>query len=743
MRTFGIEGFAKNVLLLKQDNSSVLSFEKKKENTRKVSGFEGFGETENIRTCFYCFDCEHLFYNLTVLPKIYQNVSFGSFLHLLTLDQPSKIDAEVKGEDWSKRLSQSLFDMMVKSKSEKTETRCFHLRMTRIFVQNSLALTFEKYKLKMFKLLSNKDLKSKKVDNVLDFYFLSNLKKNFGCLLAFFSRLLKLLEDFLVEEKQDVVFKENTTALNKAFAGISEISVQGKIVLAAKSQKDYDHNFYFCVDTFEKKLKHLRELLDNTKFKLPQEFSLSQSEEILRFISHRRSERKTEFFFTGLGLKKRITEIQSFTLIPFQTDLRIELPLDQTSSFTVKTQKNTEKEEEMIPEKISVAISGKTRPAMYFGGKGKFRHATGVTNFYARFLSLFGLSDESFVSTQPGIDKRENARKKELTGQDLEMVDLRVVDFAMTIEEEGQVSRVAVFDPLEFCLKFKNYFQLKLPAPEKLISKAHVKEYFPANFEILRQKYKISLEYFIHSLSSAMPLSTTGGKTGSAFFVTTDQKYVIKEIAGPEFKHFKKFGLDFINYMLENSTENSQSLICRIYGFFKVNKSKFVVMENLSYFVGNPTNRIFRYDLKGSERNRFARNVRVDQTLMDTNFLIDRNGDPVSLNVAKEKCFWETLKRDSLFLSQHNIIDYSLFVVLDATDEVCYVKIIDYLRDYDWLKLAEDEIKKLTGKNIPTITKPADYRTRFLANSKKYFIVHEHEKMKTECVLDLLPGMLK
>jgi 1-phosphatidylinositol-3-phosphate 5-kinase len=76
---------------------------------------------------------------------------------------------------------------------------------------------------------------------------------------------------------------------------------------------------------------------------------------------------------------------------------------------------------------------------------------------------------------------------------------------------------------------------------------------------------------------------------------------------------------------------------------------------------------------------------------------------------------------DTLFLSQNNVMDYSLMAGFDDTNREIIVGIIDCIRTYTWDKKLESWIKD-RGKNKPTITSPKDYRNRFRIAMEKYIL---------------------
>ena len=73
-------------------------------------------------------------------------------------------------------------------------------------------------------------------------------------------------------------------------------------------------------------------------------------------------------------------------------------------------------------------------------------------------------------------------------------------------------------------------------------------------------------------------------------------------------------------------------------------------MENCQYFISNPKNEVIIYDLKGSTLNRFSNNIKRNTTRVDTNFKLERNGDPLYLRSEKINDFFDILYRDTFFL---------------------------------------------------------------------------------------------
>ena len=93
----------------------------------------------------------------------------------------------------------------------------------------------------------------------------------------------------------------------------------------------------------------------------------------------------------------------------------------------------------------------------------------------------------------------------------------------------------------------------------------------------------------------------SAGKSGSFFFFSHDNKFLIKTMQGNE----KKIMLQMLDdYVLHIKSTKNRSLIARIYGIYKIKSNYFtdldvLVMQNTSNVFNNQNNRL-TFDLKGS-----------------------------------------------------------------------------------------------------------------------------------------------
>jgi len=265
---------------------------------------------------------------------------------------------------------------------------------------------------------------------------------------------------------------------------------------------------------------------------------------------------------------------------------------------------------------------------------------------------------------------------------------------------------------------------------EKLYtSKYNMIIYHPAQFEALRFYNNISLEDYLGSISCSNDWNeNSGGKTGAKFIKTFDERFVFKELGHKEFKMLLGFVSEYFKYMWETTSEKRPSLLAKIYGIYEIQphdkKSTmyFIAMENL-FFGTSKSLKV--YDLKGSTLNRYA--GRGAQTVLDTDFVVNRNGEPLPLKQEHFEFFDKAIKNDSEFLARLKVVDYSLLVLIDEPNQILRMGIIDYLRIYDLEKQLEYMGKKFIKGKTPTIVTPEYYKDRFKTAMERYFIAAPSE----------------
>jgi 1-phosphatidylinositol-4-phosphate 5-kinase len=236
----------------------------------------------------------------------------------------------------------------------------------------------------------------------------------------------------------------------------------------------------------------------------------------------------------------------------------------------------------------------------------------------------------------------------------------------------------------------------------------NITEYAPKSFAYLRKEENIDIDEMIESflpINNKEGIKESQGKSGSFFISTDDNKYMIKTLKEGEFNLLRE---SFLKYYIEYISENGDSLLCRLYGLYKLTMVKgqdflLIVMRNV---IGDYHKNItVKYDVKGCT---YGRKVKIDDvpshkiknlTLKDINFI--EMEKKIKFKEEYIKPFVKSIRKDGQFLRQMKVMDYSLFIV----------KI--NLNDYEYLELFQSDSSKLE------------------ADSKNYVNVDIYDKMDT------------
>ncbi|TFK26731.1 hypothetical protein FA15DRAFT_667221 [Coprinopsis marcescibilis] len=261
---------------------------------------------------------------------------------------------------------------------------------------------------------------------------------------------------------------------------------------------------------------------------------------------------------------------------------------------------------------------------------------------------------------------------------------------------------------------------------------------YPEQFDALRRTYDCE-KSIVESLARCVNWNASGGKSGSAFLKTRDDRFIAKELSRAELQTMETFAPAYFDYMSSAVSANRPTLLAKVFGCYKLtfkrngkdkstgkNKStqmNLLVMENLFY------DRRFAkiYDLKGSTRNRHVRSTgQENEVLLDENLVEESHKNPFYLREHSKRILRGALYNDSKFLADINVMDYSLVCGVDSKNNELVVGIVDYIRTYTWDKKLESWVKESTflggpGKGEPTIVTPKQYRQRFLSATERYF----------------------
>lgn len=260
------------------------------------------------------------------------------------------------------------------------------------------------------------------------------------------------------------------------------------------------------------------------------------------------------------------------------------------------------------------------------------------------------------------------------------------------------------------------------------------KIFFAEQFDAFRRTCGLD-ENFIQSLSRCVKWDSSGGKSGSVFLKTLDDRLVIKELSSSELDSFVKFASSYFEYMAQALFHDLPTAIAKIFGFYQINmknpytgkvfRANVLIMENL--FFDRKNLRIF--DLKGSMRNRHVQKTgKENEVLLDENMVEYIYESPLFVREYDKKLLRASLWNDTLFLAKMNVMDYSLVIGIDDENKTLTAGIIDCIRTFTWDKKLESWVKEkgLVGgstKLAPTIVTPRQYKNRFREAMDRYILM--------------------
>ncbi|CDS08877.1 hypothetical protein LRAMOSA10238 [Lichtheimia ramosa] len=259
------------------------------------------------------------------------------------------------------------------------------------------------------------------------------------------------------------------------------------------------------------------------------------------------------------------------------------------------------------------------------------------------------------------------------------------------------------------------------------------KVFFVEQFDALRRNCGCH-ESYIHSLADCVKWDSSGGRSGSAFLKTADDRLLMKQVSRFELDAFLRFAPAYFHYMSEAFFSELPTVLAKIFGFYSISykntatgksmRMDVLVMENLFY--QRKIKQIF--DLKGSMRNRHVQSTgKQDEVLLDENLVELIYHSPLFIRAHAKELLRSSLHNDTLFLSNRNVMDYSLLVGIDDERQELVVGIVDFIRTFTWDKKLESWVKESGilggGGKGPTIVSPRQYRIRFREAMERYFLM--------------------
>ncbi|KAJ1435008.1 Phosphatidylinositol-4-phosphate 5-kinase, core [Sesbania bispinosa] len=187
------------------------------------------------------------------------------------------------------------------------------------------------------------------------------------------------------------------------------------------------------------------------------------------------------------------------------------------------------------------------------------------------------------------------------------------------------------------------------------------KDYRPMVFRNLREMFKLDAAEYMMSIcgDSGLRDLSSPGKSGSIFYLSKDDRFVIKTLTKSELKVLLNMLPKYYRYV----GDHENTLITKFFGLHRITlrggqKVRFVVMGNM-FCTELHIHR--RYDLKGSSQGRYTDNDKIDgnTTLKDLDLKYEFHMDK-----KLRESLLKQISLDCKFLESQQIIDYSLLLGL-------------------------------------------------------------------------------
>ncbi|KAL1336357.1 hypothetical protein AAHE18_10G057300 [Arachis hypogaea] len=187
------------------------------------------------------------------------------------------------------------------------------------------------------------------------------------------------------------------------------------------------------------------------------------------------------------------------------------------------------------------------------------------------------------------------------------------------------------------------------------------KDYCPMVFRNLREMFKLDAAEYMMSIcgDSGLRDITSPGKSGSIFYLSNDERFVIKTLNKSELKVL----LNMLPKYYRHVKDYENTLITKFFGLHRIKlrggkKVRFVVMGNM-FCTELHIHR--RYDLKGSSQGRYTDKDKIsgNTTLKDLDLKYKFHMDK-----KLRESLLKQISIDCKFLESQNIIDYSLLLGL-------------------------------------------------------------------------------
>ncbi|KAB0361129.1 hypothetical protein FD755_019587, partial [Muntiacus reevesi] len=238
------------------------------------------------------------------------------------------------------------------------------------------------------------------------------------------------------------------------------------------------------------------------------------------------------------------------------------------------------------------------------------------------------------------------------------------------------------------------------------------KTYAPLAFRYFRELFGIKPDDYLYSICSEPLIELSNpGASGSLFFVTSDDEFIIKTVQHKEAEFLQKLLPGY--YM--NLNQNPRTLLPKFYGLYCMQSGginiRIVVMNNV---LPRSMRMHFTYDLKGSTYKRRASRKEREKsspTFKDLDFLQDMH-EGLYFDTETYNALMKTLQRDCRVRKCIPAKSHK------GEKLLLFMGIIDILQSYRLMKKLEHSWKALVYDGVTLKASPSKKRCNSIAALK-------------------------
>ncbi|XP_033209414.1 phosphatidylinositol 4-phosphate 5-kinase type-1 alpha-like isoform X8 [Belonocnema kinseyi] len=210
--------------------------------------------------------------------------------------------------------------------------------------------------------------------------------------------------------------------------------------------------------------------------------------------------------------------------------------------------------------------------------------------------------------------------------------------------------------------------------PAHHYSEFKFKNYAPIAFRYFRDLFGIQPDDFLMSMcSAALRELSNPGASGSIFYLTEDDEFIIKTVQHKEGEFLQTLLPGY--YM--NLNQNKRTLLPKFFGLYCYRcNSKNIRLVAMNNLLPSAVKLHQKYDLKGSTYKRKASRLeraKSSPTYKDLDFM-EHHPEGIFLEADTYSALVKTIQRDCRVLESFKIMDYSLLVGIHNLDQAAREK---------------------------------------------------------------------